>query len=514
MNKILLVDDEPIILNAIAVLLKQKGYSITTASSGEEALEIIQHQTFDLVVTDLVMDKIDGLTLLKKIKHTFNETMVMLLTGHGELSCAVDAMRLGADDFLVKPAEPSILCARVAKCLEKLETLKLAAKTEQAVHNMEKIFHKFEALSTMAGGIAHQFNNALAEILGNIELLKMDYSGEEKLLLRSGKIKKSIEKMTRLTTQLLTYARGGKHRNSPISLTDFLKKQQQNILNDPEKQNECNTVFNICEEELSVNLDKVQLEMLFSAIYSNACEALKDNGKITITLDTHRVSISNILNHPGLKPGAHASLKISDNGTGMNEETRHRVMEPFFSTKFQGRGMGMAAAFGIVKHHKGWINIESEPDKGTTVTTFFPLAITDDEQKSLQSLEHGDPQRRKGTILVIEDEKMVMDVNFAILDILGYHVLSAGTATEAIHIAENYHGQIDIILLDLILPDMPAKKLLPLLKNEKPNARIIICSGYALNGEAQGYLEQGADAYIKKPFSIAKISEVLAWKPH
>lgn len=550
-HKILIVDDEPIITKAIGRLLQQKGYVVTTACSGEKALKVIQVQPFDLVITDLIMGDVDGLALLQKVKQAFPETMVMLLTGHGELSFAVDAMRLGADDFLVKPAESSILCARVEKCLEKREALKLAAKAEQAIQNLEKFFHKFEALSTMAAGIAHQFNNALAEILGNIELLKMDYHGEEKIFLRSEKIKKSIEKMNNLTTQLLIYAKGGRYRATPLSLSSFLQKQADLIMKeeqqrtvehgspmatsqgDPCSQNhpaydgngtsipfKCtihtahNSIikleFDLCDDELPVNIDNIQMELIFSAIYTNACEAVLERGTICFSSTLQAIKPEHTFQYPGLKTGNYACLKITDSGVGMDKKTRSRVLEPFFSTKFQGRGMGMAAVFGVIKNHNGWISIDSEPGRGTTVMIFLPLAQHHELQAPLLKNTTTRKHNSKGTILLVEDEKMVMDINFAILDILGYDVLSAGTAMHSLDIAKNHAGPIDIILLDVILPDLSAGDLMPLLKKARPKAAMIICSRYPLDLPAQKLMDQGADQFVEKPFSIAKISEVLS----
>ncbi|MBF0200084.1 MAG: response regulator [Desulfamplus sp.] len=512
--RILLVDDETIIINVISIMLRQEGYSIETACSGEDALKFIHSSSYDLIITDLAMDEVSGFEVLQESKKYFPETMVMLLTGHGELSYAVDAMRMGADDFLVKPAEPAILKARVEKCLEKRQTMKLAAKTEQAVHNMEKIFHKFEALSTMAGGIAHQFNNALAEILGNIELLKMDFEKEVKIAARCEKIKKSIEKMTRLTSQLLTYARGGSYRDIKISLNHFL---QENIsrYKDDKSDGDIELMWNVSSEDITVNIDKTYMELIFSAIFGNAREALKEkgSGSIKITTMPFEVTSKNILHYPGLRNGDYVCLKFEDNGPGMDENTRLRVMEPFFTTKFQGRGMGMAAAFGIVKHHKGWIYIDSELNKGTTVSVFLPRYAGESPSKGSHArgkLPHSGGHKEKGTVLIVEDEKMVMEVNFAILDILGYHVLTAGTAAEALHRVKKEGDSIDVILLDVILPDMSAQKLLSKLKAITPEARIIICSGYTLDEGVQELLDQGAHEFLKKPFSIARISEALS----
>ena len=164
-------------------------------------------------------------------------------------------------------------------------------------------------------------------------------------------------------------------------------------------------------------------------------------------------------------------LSVGDNGKGMDEMTRKRIFEPFFTTRFLGRGLGMAAVYGIIRNHEGWIFIESEPDKGTTVKIYLP-AVENIVKKHV--VPKPAPVKGSGTILIIEDEKMVMDVNRALLTKLGYDVLEAKTGQEAVDMAGTFEGNIDMALLDIVLPDMDGKAIYPLLMDARPDLKVIV----------------------------------------
>ena len=210
--------------------------------------------------------------------------------------------------------------------------------------------------------------------------------------------------------------------------------------------------------------------------------------------------------YPDLKPGPYVCLTIEDDGKGMDEETKSKLFEPFFTTKFQGRGLGMAAAYGIVKNHGGLIYVYSETGRGTAVRIYLPTVEIEDKEPKKQKISS---HKGTGTILLIEDEEIVMDVNRALLEWMGYHVLGAMTGEEAVNIAKNFDGDIDLAILDIILPDMQGGTVHPLIMKARPNLKVIVCSGYSINGPAQDILDAGAEEFIQKPFTLAELSELL-----
>jgi PAS domain S-box-containing protein len=242
------------------------------------------------------------------------------------------------------------------------EKIKLTVQLQQV--------QKMEAIATLAGGISHQFNNAISVVGGNIELLCLEAPGNEKIDKFIDPIRHQIHRMSQLTDQLLAYARGGKYQVEEVSIGDFI----------------CNTLpliqYNIkstigVETDIPHNIfrikaDLTQMQMVMSAIISNASEAIDSTGCIRIISRNIKITEENSKDFGELKPGPYVNLTIEDDGKGMNEETRKRVFEPFFTTKIQGRGLGMAAAYGIINNHKGWIALDSQVNKGTTVRLYLP----------------------------------------------------------------------------------------------------------------------------------------------
>ena len=233
---------------------------------------------------------------------------------------------------------------------------------------------KMEAIATLAGGIAHQFNNALTPITVNLQLLEMDMVESEKSANYIKAMKDSTQRIVQLTNQLLAYARGGKYQAGIIYLDEFVKDTLPLLYHTIDSSIHVETDF--FHDVSRVRADTVQLQMVLSAILSNASESIEGIGYIRISIHNEDVSRDFARGCPGLQPGRYVCLKIEDNGKGMDEETRTRVFEPFFSTKFQGRGLGMAAVYGIIRNHGGWISLDSEMGRGTVVQIYLPVVET------------------------------------------------------------------------------------------------------------------------------------------
>ncbi len=377
-----------------------------------------------------------------------------------------------------------------------MERNRLSARLQQA--------QKMEAIATLAGGIAHQFNNALAVILGNLELIHMDGMYDAKLNIYAEPINQAAQKMVQLTGQLLAYARGGKFQTQGISSNRFVTETLKIVQHSMAPYVDVET--DLAPDTDHIEVDLTQMQMLLAAILANASEAMENEGRVRITLNNIETGEHEARTHPGLKPGRWVLLQISDNGKGMDEQTRDRIFEPFFTTKFQGRGLGMAAVYGIVKKHGGYVYVESALGQGTTVSIYLPGTTA--KEVVAEPVEPYTP-KRTGTALIVEDEHLVMEVNHAIVEKLGYKILEAKTGKEALSMARNYDGKIDFALLDVILPDMDGSVIYPELKAARPDMKVVVCSGFALDGPASEMLEAGAESYIQKPFTVAALSAVL-----
>jgi two-component system, cell cycle sensor histidine kinase and response regulator CckA len=364
---------------------------------------------------------------------------------------------------------------------------------------------KMESIAKLAGGIAHQFNNALFVVTATTDLLEMQVPSDEMTSEYFDSIKKSTARMTKLTRQLLAYARGGKYEVKDISLSILVRNSLpllQHTL-DPSIHVESNLPGDI----LKTKGDLTQLVMVLSILLFNAAEAFESEGLIKIICRNELIMKEDTKAFPGLVPGPYVSLTVEDNGRGMDEETKGRAFEPFFTTKFVGRGLGLAAAYGIVKNHGGWISIESQPGRGSSVCVYLP-AVREIKEKRVQR-GHKESLEGTGTILLIEDEVAVIETLRKLLELLGYTVLEAKTGNEAIRLARAYEGDIDLAILDVFLPDMNGNKVYPLLKEFRPDLKVLVCSGYSVEGPAQEILNAGAQGYVQKPVSIEELSKKL-----
>jgi len=375
------------------------------------------------------------------------------------------------------------------------------------IRNMEnhlRHVQKMEAIATLAGGVAHEFNNSLVGIMGHIELLKMNLPEGEGRNKSLDRMNTAGHRMSRLTDQLLAYAEGGKYQPKDLKLDAFVIETLLILQHDLSPTVRVETHF--AKDISSIRADLAQMQMALSVILANSNEAIEDEGLIRITAENKYLDEGFTNQHAGLKPGPYVCLTIEDDGSGMDEETRKRIFEPFFTTKFQGRGMGMAAVHGIVRNHDGWISVVSELGRGTKIQIYLPAIEIEVEKPKKTKAE---ATAGTGTILMIEDEDVVIEVTQEMLEMLGYRVMVAKTGKDAIHIAETFDGQIDLALLDIKLPDIDGRNLYPLIMKARSNLKVIVFSGYSIDGPAREILDAGAQDFIQKPFSIATLSEKL-----
>ncbi len=369
---------------------------------------------------------------------------------------------------------------------------------------------KMDAISTLAGGIAHQFNNILSGVTGNTELLQMEFAGNKKIIKYSDRLFGLTHRMTRLTSQLLAYARGGKYLEKQLSITELVEETL--LLLKHSMNQSVKVVMDLKKDIPIIKADATQLQMVFSAVINNAAEAIEGSGSIRVSLQNKDVDDKYAMQHPGLKVGQYVQLTVEDDGKGLDRETMERVFEPFFSTKHQGRGLGMAASYGIIINHGGWIEIDSGPGKGAVVNIYLPASAETEEVSLSEEKEISNISKGEGTILIIDDEEEVIDTCRLVLEHLGYKVLTAKTGMEAIGIVDTTGEDIDLVILDIGLPDMMGEKVCLKIQELRPNIKVVVSTGYMLD-EISDNMKINAQGFIQKPFSMSamamKIKEVL-----
>ena len=423
---------------------------------------------------------------------------------------AVKAMKLGAFDYVAKSGDFfELIPELIRKALRERE---LEAKMRQVEEEKKRLqaqlqqAQKMEAIATLAGGVAHQFNNALNPITGHTDLLEMKFPDDKRILEHVEPMKASAHRMARLTDQLLAYARGGRYEPQAVSLNDFIEETLPVIRHTIKPATRVET--DLSTDILKIEADLTQMRMVLSAVLANADEAMESEGRIRITTRHKDVGEEFVKHHPGLKPGSYVCLMVEDDGKGMDEETRRRIFEPFFTTRFMGRGLGMAAVYGIVKNHDGWIWVDSELGKGTVVRTYFPAIEAKEEvDEKVVSEPKAELVKGTGTILVIEDEEPLIKLNRIVLERSGYRVLEARTGKEAIDLARTFDGDIDLAILDIVLPDLNGKEVFRLIKEVRPDLKVLVCSGYDIYGPAEEIINAGAQGFIQKPYDLAAFSE-------
>jgi two-component system cell cycle sensor histidine kinase/response regulator CckA len=457
---------------------------------------VVGHNFFDFLIPEKdrpqVENVVDSLLKGDLLSHSINEN----LTKEGKIiTCEWNNSALHDDDGNIIGAISLGLDITDRKQTEEERQI-LEAQLQQT--------QKMDAIATLAGGIAHQFNNALYAITGNIEFLEMDLSNDENIIKYTEPMKVSTKRMVNLSDQLLAYARGGKYQPKIISTNQILEDTVHLLkhLIDPVIRVE----MDFSKETLNIKADLTQMQMILSAVLINSSEAIEGEGRIRITTSMENVDEEFVKHHPNLKLGHYVCLTIDDDGKGMNEETQSRIFEPFFTTKFEGRGLGMASAYGIVKNHDGWISVYSELGVGTVIRIYLPAI--DVQVKAVEMPKVG-LVKDAGTILLIEDEEIIIDVSRSMLERLGYHVIVAKDGTEAVNLVKTFEGDIALALLDIKLPDMEGGKVYLLIKDIRPNLKVIVCSGYSIEGPAQDILDAGAQGFIQKPFSLERLSVKL-----
>ncbi len=361
---------------------------------------------------------------------------------------------------------------------------------------------KMEAIGTMAGGIAHDFNNLLMGILGNASLIISEMSTNHPYYTEIKNIEQYAHNGAHLTRQLLGFARGGKYEVIPTDLNRLIKKTTE-MFSHTRKEI---TIYSKYESNLRlVEVDQGQIEQVLMNIYVNAWQAMPGGGEIYVQTENVILDENDAQSY-GLKPGNYVKTSITDTGIGMDETTRQRIFEPFFTTKELGRGtgLGLAAVYGIIANHDGSIRVYSEKGKGTTFIIYLPVTEKEapEEKKLPEYLLEG-----KETVLLVDDEDMVSDIGKRLLERLGYNVLVAGGGKEAVEMYDKNKDNIELVILDMIMPGMGGGDAFERLKTINPDIKVLLSSGYSMNGQAAQIMALGCKGFIQKPFNLKELSK-------
>ena len=368
---------------------------------------------------------------------------------------------------------------------------------------------KMEAIGTLAGGIAHDFNNLLMSIQGYASLMLFDLDPTHPHYVPLQNIEKQVRSAAQLTEQLLGYARKGKYVVQPINFNQLVA-ETSDTFGRTRKQI---SIHHECIKDLHpIEADRGQMEQVLLNLYINAADAMLGGGKLIIkTSNVTHEDMKGKMYDP--KPGSYILLTVMDKGTGMDKETQERIFDPFFTTKGMGKGtgLGLASVYGIIKGHGGYIDVYSEKGIGTMFQIYLPASDKKADTKSVEKkigINGG-----TGTILLVEDEEVVLDVGCKMLQKMGYSVLAAKSGQEAIELYKEKQDTINMVILDMVLPEMGGGEVYDAIKEINPDVRVLLASGYSIDSQAKQILSRGCNGFIQKPFNLrelsAKIKEIL-----
>ena len=370
---------------------------------------------------------------------------------------------------------------------------------------------KMEAIGTLAGGIAHDFNNLLAGILGGLALVDLELEEGSQSKTDIQEMKVLVNHGAELTKQLLGFARLGKYDLKPLDLKRVVAKTSAMY---GRSRTDITIQLDFASGLLPVLMDHSQLEQVLLNLLVNAGQAMPQGGHLLLHAENGDLADDEgaLL---GVPPGLYAKLVVTDTGCGMDAKTMGRIFEPFFTTKGpgEGSGLGLASVYGIIKNHAGFIGVESEKGKGTTFTLLLPATERQvaEDKTPVAVLQHG-----TGTILVVDDEAQVLKICARLLQKFGYEVLTAPGGRQAIELVRRHGAKIALVLLDMTMPEMSGQQTYAELQKIVPGIKVLLASGYSVEGEAQGLIDKGCNGFIQKPFDAvvlsAKVQEILKEK--
>jgi len=576
MSRILIVDDNDDNLYLLRTLLQGHGYEVEEACHGAEALARARQSPPDLIIADILMPVMDGFALCREWKKDALLKTIPFIFYTATYTNDSDrdfALGLGAERFIVKPEEPDVLMADIRETLKNAESLpsaraeapadaparsligetseqdesvflkqynaalirKLESKMEQLERTnsalkqelierargeaeREKLqtkltqSQKLESIGRLASGVAHDFNNMLQVILGYVDMALERIEPAEPLHADLAEIKSAAQRSSDLTRQLLAFARKQSIATEALDLNVTLKgmlKMLQRLIGE-----DVDLAWRPAAELWPVKMDPTQIDQILTNLCINARHAIAGVGKVTIETGNAVLDEAYCAAYQGSTPGDYVLLAVSDNGCGMGKDVMEHLFEPFFTTKdiSNGTGLGLATVYGIVRQNNGCINVYSEPGKGTTFKIYLPRqtgqAALPRKADPAQPVKHGHE-----TILLVEDEPVILHMIQTILERVGYRVLTAGAPSDAVRLAENPAEKIHLLMTDLVMPEMNGMDLATRLLSFAPELKCLFMSGYTANVITRHGMPNVGVNFLQKPFSgkalTDKVRELL-----
>ena len=400
---------------------------------------------------------------------------------------------------------------RVTKVVGNIQDItahKRADEEREKLHEQLLQAQKMESVGRLAGGVAHDYNNMLSVIIGYTDLAMAKANPSDPLHKDLKEILNAARRATMITRQLLAFARQQTIAPQVLDLNETVEKMitmLRRLIGE-----DIDLAWRPGADLWPVKIDPSQVDQILANLCVNARDAITDVGKVTIETDRQTLDADYCADHPGFAPGDFVLLAVSDDGCGMDRHVLDKIFEPFFTTKAVGRGtgLGLATVYGIIKQNEGFINVYSEPDNGTTFRIYLPRHAGKVEPIRPESTAQIQPGRGE-TVLLVEDEVSILKLVKKILEELAYTVLDATTPGQALALAKEHAGAIDLLITDVVMPGMNGRDLADQLQFVRPDLKTLFMSGYTADVIAhRGVLDKGA-TFIQKPFSTKDLAVMV-----
>jgi len=509
--RILVAEDNTFYRRMLSATLTEWGYSVRTAADGEEAWSILQEKDGPrLAIVDWMMPRLDGVELCRRVRGAslVPPPYLILLTAKEGKENIVAALEAGADDFMSKPFDRMEMHARVRVGLRIVSLQEQLASRVDVLENALSEAQKMEAVGRLAGGVAHDFNNLLMVVSGAADLLERDRHLPPQPREFVHMIRDAADRGASLTRQLLAFSRKQVLQPKIVNLNtvvgDADKLLRRLIGEDIE------LCTRLCPDLGVIKADPGQMEQVIMNLVVNARDAMPAGGKIIIETKPAEVSEAEAASLLSFRPGRYVLLLVSDNGCGMDAETKLHLFEPFFTTKDPGKGtgLGLATVYGIIRQSGGFIQVDSKPGEGATFRIYLP----ENRERKLpaaQSAPAADKTSQGETILLVEDDEQVRKMVRLALESGRYKVLEARDGQEALHLHENCREPIHLLLTDVIMPHLSGNQVAERLTRARPDLKVVFMSGYTDDSALHDQVVRSGQPFLQKPFSPVTLQKKL-----